>query len=233
MKIIIKVLMAALIVLPISIYAQTKAGTDLNDLQYLQTGGMWVTNLRVAEPIKGSPYLFENWNTDSKIYTKERIYKIKFFNYNIAKERFEAKFSEDSVLVISTGGIKQIKINNVVMKPYYDVEANKFNFFEEIGSINDKMVVKKYEIKVVEGNFNPMTQKKITQDRYVSSEHLFVVEDEKMPLKRLKLSKSSILSLMDSDHKPQVVDFVKKNKLKYNKISDVHKILDFHNSIAI
>ena len=233
MKIITKILVAFICLFSISNSAQTKAGTDLNDLQYLQTGGMWVTNQSVEQPIKGSPYLFENWNTDSKIYTKGRIYKIKLFNYNIAQERFEAKFSEDSVLVISTGGIKQININNVIMKPYYDVEANKFTFFEEIGSINNMMVVKKYELKIVEGNFNPMTQKKITPDRYVNLEHLYIVEDDKKPIKRLKLNKSSILNLMDSDSKSQVVDFVRKNKLKYNKILDIHKILDFHNSIEI
>jgi len=233
MKIIIKLFTALLIFLSVSINAQTKAGTDLNDLQYLQTGGMWVTNLVVKEPIKGSPYLFEKWNTDSKIFTKERTYNIKYFNYNIVKEQFEAKFSEDSVLIISTGGIKKIKINNVVMKPYYDIEANKFTFFEEIGNINGKMVVKKYKIKVVEGNFNPMTQKKITPDRYVNSEQLFIVENDKKPLKRLKLKKSSILNLMDSEHKQQIVDFVRKNKLKYNKVSDIYKIVKYYNSMAI
>lgn len=228
-----KILVTLLLLFSISINAQTKAGIDLKDLQYLQTGGMWVTNLVVKEPIKGSPYLFENWKTDSKIYTKERTYKIKYFNYNIDKERFEAKFSEDSVLIISTGGIKQIQINNVIMKPYYDVDREKFTFFEEVGRINDIKIIKKYIIKVIEGNFNPMTQKKVTPDRYVNEEHLFIVENQNEPLKRLKLNKSSILKLFESKHKIQVVDFVKKNKLKYNKISDVNKILNFHNSIAI
>ena len=217
----------------ISAIGQTKAGTDLNDLQYLQTGGMWVRNLNVEDPVKGSPYLFENWNNEAKIYMNDKIYKIGSFNYNIAKEQFEAKFSEDSVLVISTGSIKQIKINHIVMKPYYDSERDKFTFFEEIGSIKKGMVLKKYVVKKVESNFNPMTQKKLGPDRYVNEEYLYLADNETKILKRLKLKKSSILNLIDLKKKPEVLDYIKKNKLKYNNISDVHKILDFNNSITI
>ena len=228
-----KIILSILLLLSISIKAQIKDGRELNDLQYLQSTGMWVTNLVVEEPIKGSPYLFENWSNDSKIYTDDKIYKIGSFNYNIAKERFEAKISEDSVLVISTGGIKQIKINNVIMKPYYDSERDKFTFFEEVGSINNRMIIKKYVVKIVTGNFNPMTQKKISPDRYANEEYLYIVDSETRSLKRLKLKKASILNLIESENKPEVIDFVKKHKLKYNNISDVHKILDYHNSIAI
>ncbi len=228
-----KIFIITLIILTTSVKAQTKAGTDMNDLQYLHSGGMWVTNLVVEEPIKGSPYLFENWSNDSKIYTDDKIYKIGSFNYNIAKERFEAKFSEDSVLVISTGKIKQIKINDVVMKPYYDSERDKFTFFEEVGSIKNRMIIKKYAVKIVKGNFNPMTQKKISADRYINEEYLYIVDSETGSLKRLKLKKSSILNLIELENKPEVLDFVKKHKLKYNNISDVHKILDYQNSIAI
>ncbi len=228
-----KIILSILILLSVSIQAQTKAGTDMNDLQYLQTGGMWVKNMVVKEPIKGSPYLFENWYNDSKIYTNERIYKIGSFNYNIAKERFEAKISEDSVLVISTGNINQVKINNVVLKPYYESERDRFTFFEEVGHMNNNLILKKYVVKIKEGNFNPMTQKKISPDRYVNEEYLYIADNKTKLLKRLKLKKSSIINLIDSENKQEVLEFVKSNRLKYNNLSDVQKILDYQKSIAI
>jgi hypothetical protein len=228
-----KIILSILILLSVSIQAQTKAGTDMNDLQYLQTGGMWVKNMVVKEPIKGSPYLFENWYNDSKIYTNERIYKIGSFNYNIAKERFEAKISEDSVLVISTGNINQVKINNVVLKPYYESERDRFTFFEEVGHMNNNLILKKYVVKIKEGNFNPMTQKKISPDRYVNEEYLYIADKKTKLLKRLKLKKSSIINLIDSENKQEVLEFVKSNRLKYNNLSDVQKILDYQKSIAI
>lgn len=228
-----KIILSILILLSVSIQAQTKAGTDMNDLQYLQTGGMWVKNMVVKEPIKGSPYLFENWYNDSKIYTNERIYKIGSFNYNIAKERFEAKISEDSVLVISTGNINQVKINNVVLKPYYESERDRFTFFEEVGHMNNNLILKKYVVKIKEGNFNPMTQKKISPDRYVNEEYLYIADNKTKLLKRLKLKRSSIINLIDSENKQEVLEFVKSNRLKYNNLSDVQKILDYQKSIAI
>lgn len=228
-----KIILSILILLSVSIQAQTKAGTDMNDLQYLQTGGMWVKNMVVKEPIKGSPYLFENWYNDSKIYTNERIYKIGSFNYNIAKERFEAKISEDSVLVISTGNINQVKINNVILKPYYEIERDRFTFFEEVGHMNNNQILKKYVVKIKEGNFNPMTQKKISPDRYVNEEYLYIADNKTKLLKRLKLKKSSIINLIDSENKQEVLEFVKSNRLKYNNLSDVQKILDYQKSIAI
>ncbi len=228
-----KIILSILILLSVSIQAQTKAGTDMNDLQYLQTGGMWVKNMVVKEPIKGSPYLFENWYNDSKIYTNERIYKIGSFNYNIAKERFEAKISEDSVLVISTGNINQVKINNVILKPYYESERDRFTFFEEVGHMNNNLILKKYVVKIKEGNFNPMTQKKISPDRYVNEEYLYISDNKTKLLKRLKLKKSSIINLIDSENKQEVLEFVKSNRLKYNNLSDVQKILDYQKSIAI
>lgn len=232
-KIIKKIILSILLILSISVTGQTKAGTDLNDLQYLHTGGMWVKNNTVSEPIKGSPYLFETWNNDSKIFTNDRIYKISSLNFNIAKERFEAKFSEDSVLVISTSNINKIVINNIVLKPYYDNESDRFTFFEEVGHITNGKILKKYVVKIKEGNFNPMTQKKISPDRYVNEEYLYVADNETKILKRLKLKKSAILNLIDPENKQEILEFVKRNKLKYSNISDVYRILDYQKSIEI
>lgn len=215
-----------------SILGQTIAGSVMNDIQYLQNGGMWISNKGVEDPIEGNTYLFENWNNQAKIYKDNKIYRIANFNYNIAKERFEAKISEDSVLVISTGGVKKIELNDVVLKPHYDVEFNKFNFFEELNSIDDYIILKKYIIKIAPGSFNPMTKTRITSDKYVHEEHLYLLKDEKKPLERIKLKKSKILGLMNSKEKTKVTEFAKKHKLRFSKVPDVQRIIKFYNSLS-
>jgi len=215
-----------------SILAQSNTRSVMNDIQYLQTGGMWVKNLKVEDPIEGNPYLFENWNNQARIYKGNKIYRIGSFNYNIAKERFEAKLSEDSVLVISTGGVKKIELNDVVLKPHYDIEFYKFNFFEELDSINGSIILKKHVIKILQGSFNPMTKTRITSDKYIHEEHLYLLNDEKKPLVRLKLKKSKILGLMNSKEKTKVNEFAKKNKLRFSKVSDVQRIIKFYNSLS-
>lgn len=215
-----------------SILGQTIAGSVMNDIQSLQKGGMWIRNLGVEDPIEGNPYLFENWNNQARIYKDNKIYRIGYFNYNIAQERFEAKLSEDSVLVISIGGVNKIELNDVVLKPHYDVEFNKFSFFEELDRINDCIILKKYLIKIAQGSFNPMTKTRITSDKYVHEEHLYLLKDYKKPLERLKLKKSAILGLMDSQQKNKVTDFVKKHKLRYSKLPDVQRIFKFYNSLS-
>ena len=227
-----KVFFALIILLSNFSLGQTKAGTDMNDLQFLQTGGMWVRNLPTEEPIKGNPYLFENWNNHAKIFIGDKIYRIGLFNYNIALERFEAKLSEDSVLVISTGAVKKIEFNNIVLKPHYDIEFNKFSFFEELGNINGSVVLKKHVTRIIQGNFNPMTQKKNTPDRYVHEEHLYLLKEEHKPLERLKLKKSAILGLMSSQEKIKVNEFVKKHNLRFSKVNDIQKIFKFYNSLS-
>lgn len=211
---------------------QVSSRSVMNDIQYLQTGGMWVRNQSVKDRIEGNRYLFDDWNNQARIYKDNKIYRIGSFNYNIAQERFEAKLSEDSVLAISTGGIKKIELNNIVLKPHFDVEFKKFNFFEELDSINGFILLKKHVIKIVQGSIDPMTKTRFTSDKYVREEHFYLLKDEKKPLERLKLKKSSILGLMNSNEKTKVIKFVKKHKLKYSKVPDVQRIIKFYNSLS-
>ena len=220
-----------------TLLAQGKAISPINDVQTAQeslaTGGLWVSSNTNKEEIQGTPYLFDSWNTLSKLYTDEQIYSLQHFNYNIELERFEAKFSEDSILIMNTGNLKKIIINNIELTPYYDSEAQKVTFFQEVAKLNAVVLLKKYLVRIQEGSFNPMTQKQIKPDTYVKEEKFYLKTGNESDLKPIKLKKASILKLVDTQHQSKVKAYAKEHKLKYTKVNDVHKILQYYNTLTI
>ena len=66
-------------------------------------------------------------------------------------------------------------------------------------------------------------------DKYVMKEEYYVSLNSSIA-RLFKPKKKSILALF-SDKKESVIDFVKKNKLKYGKESDLIKIFKFYSSL--
>tara|TARA_R110000868_G_scaffold100301_2_gene275855 strand:+ start:8029 stop:8724 length:696 start_codon:yes stop_codon:yes gene_type:complete len=229
-----KLLYLALIVLVNSLQAQSKDVSLVKDIQranqVFPNGGFWVSN-SAKDEIEGTPYLFNTWDNLSTLYTEDAVYSLNSFNYNIQLERFEAKFSEDSILIINTGNIKKIIINNIELKPYYDNEYRKIIFFEEIAKVDKVVLLKKNLVRVQKGSLNPMTQKKIKPDSYIVEEEFYVKNMDEVDLKPIKLKKSEILKLIKSDYQTKIILYAKEHGLKYYKLSDVHKILQYYNSL--
>ena len=231
-----KLLYLSLLVLANSLQAQSKAISPVNDIQSanqsLATGGLWVSS-KTNDEIVGTPYLFNTWNNLSKLYTDEAMYSLNSFNYNIELERFEAKFSEDSILIMNTGNLKKIVINTIELTPYYDDEFKKINFFQEVAKIDRAVLLKKFLVRIQEGSFNPMTQAKIKPDSYVKEEQYYIKYKDEVNLKPIKLKKSAILKLIKSDYQSKIKIYAKEHKLKYSKVSDVHRILQYYNTLSI
>lgn len=227
------ILNVLLLIVSTSLIAQNTlvGGNNYSDTRsVVVNNGIWVTNPPVKKEIKGTPYLFDNWNNKSQIYIQDRVYDIPSFNYNIRSERFEAKFSEDSLLIINPRYIKKIVINNKVFKRYLDPEFERNSYFEEIIDVNETTIVKKYIIKFQEGNLNPMTQQKISPDKFLKNEQYYLKDNEN-ELKLIKLKKSTILSLVQSDKRTIIKNYSKEKKLKFNKIDDVIRLLNFYKTI--
>lgn len=195
-------------------------------------GGLWVSNNTPNNVIKGSPYLFESWHSDNALIfmTDDRAYKIRSINYNVQLERFEAKFSEDSVLALNPKNIKKIDINNRTFKRYLDPVFQRNSYFEELISTKSIKVLRKFETEIIEGNFNPMTQQKISEDQMVKIEKYYYTEDGEI-LTEMKFSKGAILKLIDSDKKDAVKQYAKDNSLNFKDINDLKFILKYYNTL--
>ena len=198
----------------------------------LNLDGIRDVNNRNQPLVDGSPYLFKNWNNKSKIYYDNRVYVINNFNYNIYSERFEAKLSEDSILIINPRNIISILINEKTFGRYLDPEFQRNSYFEELVKINDDyLFLKKYIVAIKEGPRNPLTKEKMANDYLVKSEIFYMCDLKDNTLKKVKLKKSAIESLFKTENLNSLNKFIKNNRLKYNDVNDIVKIIKYYNSL--
>ena len=181
--------------------------------------------------IDGSPYLFKSWNNPSKIIYENKEFPIDIFNYNIYSERFESKLSEDSIFIINPRNVKNILINDKLFGRYLDPEFQRNSYFEEIIKIEDYILLKKYVVKIKKGSINPLTKEKLTNDALVMDEIYYLCDFKDMTLKKTKLKKSTFLQLLKKGNIDDINGFVKINKLKYNDVDDIKKIVQYYNTL--
>lgn len=219
----------------VSLYAQeTIRAEDLapgNDISGFKGGGVWIKNTAVSPTdVKGSQYLFYYWS-NAAIYVDQKVYKMDAFNFNVENQRFEAKFSEDSVLIMNTSNIKKIVIGDKTFSRF-ELEGSANNpFVEVIGRFDNSILFKKYELVIKEGSFNPMTQKMTRPPEYVINEHYFTVNLDGSNVEKTKLKKSAILKLFDKNSQEKVEAFANENRLDFNDEQDVHQIFEYSNTL--
>lgn len=225
-----------ILVLSVNItFSQASADVSANSLtnasRMLSNNGLWISSNPKSTKLKGTPYLFESWNSDDAlIFMQDKAYRLKSLNYNIQLERFEAKFSEDSVFAFNPKNIKKVVQEGRTFKRYLDPEFQRNSFFEELAVTKSISILRKYEIEIVEASFNPMTQQKISDDQMVHKEKYYYTKDGET-LKETKLKKSAVLKLIDTDKKDVIKQYVKDNNLSFRDINDLKNILKHYNTL--
>ncbi|WP_053975719.1 hypothetical protein [Mangrovimonas xylaniphaga] len=234
MKSILFVFITTFLTISAGIAQNFSSGQTSNDLRrdLSQGGSIWVSTRSKNTNIEGSVYLFSSWVNVSTVYMKEASYQIQNLNYNIDKDQLEAKFAEDSVLVLNSQEVLRVKIYNVELAQYYNAEKKKRGFFQTVVDTGEFMLLKQYSVSIKEGTFNPMTQQRTKPDEYVKHEEYFIKRKEQEGLKAIKLRKSVILELVGSKG-DQIKAYVKDNNLRYNNDFDISKILTYYNSLSI
>ncbi|TYA53307.1 hypothetical protein [Formosa maritima] len=212
--------------------SNASANSLANSSRMLANNGLWINNNSSNSELKGSPYLFDSWNSDNAVIymADDRAYRLKSLNYNVRLERFEAKFSEDSVLALNPKNINKIVVDNRTFKRYLDPEFQRNSYFEEIVKTNSITILRKFETEIVEGNFNPMTQQKMTDDQIIKKEKYYSTENGEI-LTEMKFTKGAILKLVDADKKDTVKQYAKDNDLNFKDVNDLKSILKFYNTI--
>jgi hypothetical protein len=217
-------------------FSQASTGNGVNNFsnasQMMTSGnGLWFNSSSSSTKVKGSPYLFESWNSDDAlIFMQDKAYQMRSLNYNIQLDRFEAKVAEDSVFAFNPKDIKKITIDNRTFKRYLDGKLQRNSFFEELVATKSLVILRQFNVEIIPGNFNPMTQQKMSDDQMVQRETYYYTTDNET-LVEMKLNKYSILKLIDADKKDILNDYAKENHLNFKDIYDLKKILQYYNTI--
>ena len=192
--------------------------------------GEWVKDKSNEDSYSGSNYLFDSWSNKAEIYDlKGKGYKLINCNFNVASNRIEAMLdnTEDKTFVFNSRDISKIKIGDKYFaKKKID---NNPNYLLEVIQQGDKLaLLKSYSAVIVPGNVNPMTQKKINEDKISINSSYYVERDG--TLEEIKLKKSTVLKLM-SDKKDKLKSFLSENKLSFKEDNDIKRIFGYYNSI--
>ena len=196
-------------------------------LNTFNTNNVGGTAFRFRNPkreIKGSIYLFDNWDSRAVLVTtKGQKYRVGSVNINLKNQTFESRFHKDSLFTFSFSELDRFVINNKPYKNFYYDEDNRI--YELIYESDDFSILKGHRLEMVEGSANPMLNRK--DDKYVKKDNYYLLADK--AIKPFKLKKKRILKLVAKDQiiVEEVEKYVKANQLSYKDENDINKILDY------
>ncbi len=184
---------------------------------------IFTKHLKVSgkEEITGNPFLFSNWDNDGVVYSEKKSYSYEKLNYNILSDDIGILKSRDSVLIFNKVIIDSFIVKNKKFKKYH-------NWFYEVLHQGSKIsLLKKYEVQIVEGMFNPIdgtkrkSRFKIIDDYYIENSSGIV---------KFVPSKKSILGIFE-DEIVMVKKFIKQNKLSLKKEKDLIDVFKYYNQL--
>lgn len=181
----------------------------------------WEKNVTVLTAQKDIFYLFKNWNNTSVIQdSNSKGYIIKNMNYDILKDNFTSKVSNDSVYVFDKNSIKEVKINNKVFSIYNN------NYYEVLSDNNEFSFLKQYKMQFKRGYEDPITREKKT-DTYKVINNYFILKKDSNSLNKVKLRKKDFFPLLTKNEKSKIIAFKKKKNLSFKKEDDIKQIMTY------
>ena len=203
---------------------QASVSTMKNGLNFV---GTWAPTKVVDNSISGSTYLFNSWIGNYVVIDSKGVStKLFNLNYNIKTSMLEAAISKDSVFQYDIDNIDYVFTAN---KKYKIINPeNKKILSEEIYKNEKFQLYKIFNIEVLFGTFNPLTQEKIQSDSYLQKKEYFLFKDGKFT--KTKLSKKNILEIV-KDKTDLIKTQVNKLNYSYTEESDVKAILDYYDTL--
>ncbi len=193
------------------------------------SGGFWNRDVSKYSKIEGTPYLYDNWESELEITTKDnKIFKFKNSNYDLIEDIFVTKLSKDSVFSFNNSGIDLVKIKNKTFKKIKKTDADMF--FEVLLDGKRVAFLKRYYKKIRKGRRDPMTRERLSKDKYLEAHKHYLYENNEL-IKISLRKKNVITNLRDKNKKELLSKYVKENKLSYKKEKDVISILNYYNSL--
>ena len=165
-------------------------------------------------------YSYSNWNNNGILFLQNKIYTLSNINFNITSNTFDSRITRDKFFSFKTSEIDSVSINNLKFKNIGN------SFYEVLYETENKLFLKKYDIKYQEGIDNRLGGRTLGKRKAQVSNNYLVKLGE--TFKKVELDKSSILDLIDNENdKMQLINFVKEKNLSYKRVNDVIKIFKY------
>lgn len=210
----------------ISILAFTLFGISLLSAQTksIFVNAKAINETRYSE-YKGSPYLFDDWQI-ADIYDAEgKAFEKMELNFNGYSKEIEIR-KGNQYIELDRKVFTKIELSlkehpKVFKKGMHDFF--KDDFVEVVYDGKDLQMVKKFRAGITEKEINDVG-KTIKIKRFEKKIEYYFIKEGK--LQNVKLKKKSLYAFLG--HKKEIESYLKKNKLKITKESDLKKALNFY-----
>ena len=175
------------------------------------------------ESISGSKYLKDHWNSKAMVYTVEgKSFEISNINFDVLLGAFVTRTSDGKLLGLNDNIVLYVVFENINFK----VVDNQYM---EVISDQKNEIYKGYFLSLKEGNIDPFSKKKTTDDTYVI-DYKYYLKDIN-GLSTIQLNKRSFYKLIKEEDKEQIEKYIKENSLDIKDENDLKQIFKFYNSI--
>ena len=201
--------------------------SDYNTQFSRTEGGMWLPAKVINTSVEGSPYLFSNWigkyNVITKSGTRSQIFNL---NYNLQTKKLESSISKDSVFQYDLEQFDYI-INSKNKYKVISQDQMEGLFLEVFNGPKIKLY-KDFNTSIKEASFNPLTQEKMGNDKFVQNSNYYIFANSKY--EKINPTKKDILKYL-ADKKDIIKKYVSTNDLSYDKDDDLNNILSYYNGL--
>lgn len=163
-------------------------------------------------------YMFPRWSNNGVLYADNKVYGIGNINFNITTNAIDSRITKDKLFMFNSSHVDSISINNHLFKKVGNL------FYEVLFEKENNMFLKKYDIKYKSGYEGRMGG--VTGPSQTSVVFKYVVVDSDRKIKRVELSKKSILEAFENK-KELLETYAKKENLSFRKEQDIIKMLEF------
>jgi len=173
------------------------------------------------QEVSGSPFLFSSWNNSGVLYYEGNSYALKKLNYNILSDDIGTLKGVDSVLTYEKVKIDSFSVSKKMFKKYLD------SFYEVLSDGSKTSLLKKYEVSIIDGMFNPIDGTKEKSRFKITDDYYKIINND---IVKFYPSKKSVLNSF-KEYDIEMNKYIKQNKLSFKKEKDLIQIFDFYNQL--
>jgi hypothetical protein len=200
-----------------SIYAQGGRKT-LESQMFINKG------INSNSDVKGSPYLSDKF-TSAIISPLNKTYSVR---YNAFNDEMEVKDSNGEILIMNKTTqdyIIKMTATNQVFKILKSPLNEKLGYYSVVSENQNISLYKKLGKKIKKGKAGSYASLEKSPDQFVKTKtvYYFLQKDSKT-LQKFPTNKKELLTLFDSN-KDDLKNFIKKNKIKFNKDEGLNELI--------
>lgn len=216
-----------------SLFAQV--GVVNNQVQSHSYVGATTYQIPVRKPgLVGTTFLDDDWLIGNVYLEKGAALKNTPIKYDILNQQILFKEGTrtmsillnyaDSFNILNPDGTY---MNFLVNKSWTQNQQDASGVYRKLTDFDEYGLVKKYTIILIKANYNVALSAGEMDDKYVTKEELYLVNNSKNELIEIPKSKKKLVQYFDDQ---KVENFIKMNKIRSTEISDLIDLVNFVNN---